>query len=153
VSAPLTVDDRLDITELYARNAWAFDTGDVDAFVATFAADAILDLASRHEGHAAIRRIAQFAARQDPWLPNSQHIVSDLVMRGDADRVEVQAYITRVHRLPGRSRNNCSIVWTGYADDVLSKARGQWLFVHKAARAWQGRAVDRIARPPLRMPV
>jgi ketosteroid isomerase-like protein len=148
----ISTQDRLDIGDLYARNAWAFDTGDVDAFVATFAEDAILDLASRHEGHAAIRRLANDAAKYDPLLPRSQHIVSDLTIDGSGDHARTRAYVTRVHRLPGRSRNNCSIVWCGYEEDVLTRTNGQWLFAHKAARAWQGSVVGKIVRPPLRIP-
>jgi 3-phenylpropionate/cinnamic acid dioxygenase small subunit len=147
----ISVQDRLEITELYARNAWAFDTGDVEAFVATFAEDAILDLASRHEGHPKIRRLVQDAARYDPWLPYSQHIVSDVLIEPEADqRVRVRAYVTRIHRLPGRSRNNCQVVWAGYEEDVVTRASGRWLFAHKAARAWQGTVVGRITRPPVR---
>jgi len=152
VGIALSVADRLDITELYARNAWAFDTGDVEAFVATFAPDAILDLASRHEGHAAIRRLAQDAARYDPWLPYSQHIVSDLLIEEDGECARVRAYLTRVHRLPGRSRNNCQIVWAGYEDGLVAHVGGTWVFQHKASRAWQGSVVARITRPPLRIP-
>src|SRR3984893_11244433 len=109
----LSPEDRLAVIELYARNAWAFDTGDVDAFVATFTPDGVLDLAKRHEGEAAIRAFGVLARDQDPWLPRSQQLVSQIIIDGHGERASVRAYVTRTHRLPGRIRNNCMVVWTG----------------------------------------
>ena len=56
---PLSIEDRVEITELYARQAWAMDTGDIDAYVAVFAPDGVLNLAEVHRGHVAIRRFAE----------------------------------------------------------------------------------------------
>src|SRR5438128_855915 len=119
---PLSPEDRQRVVELYSRNAWAFDTGDVDAFVATFTPDATLDLAKRHEGESAIRAFAELAIENDPWLPRSQQLVSQIIIDGDGDQAAVRAYVTRTHRLPGRIRNNCMVVWTGYTTDRVVKS-------------------------------
>lgn len=142
----MSAEDRLAIADLYARSSWAADVGDIDGFVATFTATAVLDLAKRHEGTQAIRAFAEEARQKDPWLPFSQRIVSQLVMDGDGSKASVRAYLTRTHRLPGRSRNNCLVVWTGYCTDTVVKAGDGWLFAEHIERAWEGPIVERIAR-------
>jgi len=119
----LTADDRLDITALYARQVWALDTGDVDGYVDTFTDDAVLDLAERHSGKAAIRQFAELFRLHDVGVPGSQHLVSSLLLDGDGGRCSVRAYVTRTHRLPGRGRNNCQIIWSGYFPAGLSYDR------------------------------
>jgi hypothetical protein len=141
---PLSPEDRQRVVELYSRNVWAFDTGDVDGFVGTFTPDAALDLAKRHEGQAAIRAFAELAFKNDPWLPRSQQLVSQIIIEGDGDRANVRAYVTRTHRLPGRIRNNCMVVWTGYTTDRVVKSSGEWLFQEKVTRAWEGPIVQRV---------
>ena len=61
---PLTADDYVAITQLYARQAWALDTGDVDAYVSVFTRDAVLNLAEVHQGQANIRFAEAFRARR-----------------------------------------------------------------------------------------
>ena len=141
----LTTQDRLDMQDLVARNAWALDTGDTEAFVATFAADAVLDLAARHEGQAALRKFAEDFRMGDPWLPGSQHVTNQMIIEGDGERATIRSYVQRIHRLPGRGRNNCSVVWAGYFNDVCVKTGGKWLFKERVGRAWEGKAVERIA--------
>src|SRR5437016_14685290 len=111
---PLSTQDRLDILDLYARQAWALDTGDVEAYVASFADDALLDLAQQHRGHQAIRRFAEDFRAKDVGVPGSQHHIDQVVMDGDADRCSVRAYVIRTYRMPGRGRNNTLIIWQGY---------------------------------------
>ena len=143
---PLSPEDRESVVDLYARHTWAFDTGDIDTFVATFAPDAVLDLAKRHEGQAAIRAFAELAMQRDPWLPRSQHIVSQMVIEGEGERATVRAYVTRTHRLPGRNRNNCMLVWSGYTTDAVVKQHGAWVFQEKVTRAWEGAVVEKLLK-------
>src|ERR1043166_6143479 len=110
-SMPLTTQDRLDILDLYARQAWALDTGDVDGYVATFVENAVLDLARQHQGQQAIRRFAEEFRAKDIGLPGSQHHVDQMVLDGDGDRCSVRAYVTRTFRMPGRGRNNVLTIW------------------------------------------
>jgi uncharacterized protein (TIGR02246 family) len=141
---PLPATDRQSVIELYARNAWAYDTGDVDGFVDTFTPDGVLDLAQRHVGQTAIRTFTELAMQHDPWLPRSQQIISQVIIDGDGERVRVRAYVTRTHRLPGRGRNNCMVVWTGYTADTVVKLDGVWKFQEKVTRAWEGPVVDKL---------
>lgn len=141
---PLTTEDRLDVLDLYARQAWALDTGDVDAYVATFAPDAVLDLAKQHRGHAAIRSFAEDFRARDVGLPGSQHHVDQVVIEGDGERCSVRAYVTRTYRMPGRGRNNTLIIWQGYYTDSLARRDGRWLIQQQVGRAWEGEVLDGI---------
>jgi hypothetical protein len=143
---PLSAEDRLDITDLYARQAWAIDTGDIDTYVASFTSDAVLDLARRHTGHQAIREFAERFRREDPGLPGSQHVISQLLIRGDGEQASVRAYVTRTHRLPTRGRNNCQIIWAGYYTDRCVKQNGQWLIAEQVGRAWEGQVLEGVRR-------
>jgi hypothetical protein len=145
----LSVEDRLDINDLLARQAWALDTGDSAAYLAGFTADANLNLADTHSGSAAIGKFfADFTAR-DPGLPGSQHIVSQIVIEGDGANATAKAYVTRTHRLPGRGRNNTMIIWAGWYDTKLTKSSGKWLIKEQTGRAWEGDILDKVhaARP------
>jgi ketosteroid isomerase-like protein len=142
----LTADDRLDITALYARQVWALDTGDVDGYVDTFTDDAVLDLAERHTGKAAIRQFAELFRLHDVGVPGSQHLVTSLLLDGDGAHCSVRAYVTRTHRLPGRGRNNCQIIWSGYYADTAVKVNGTWLIQEQRGRAWEGDVLEPINR-------
>ena len=134
----LSAEDRLDIADLYARNAWALDLGDVDAFVSTFTADASLQMKQRYVGHERIRHFMALFLDRDFGFPRAQHLVSQLVVEGDGDRARARAYITRVHRLPGQHRGNCHVMWTGYSVDDCVRTGGRWQFSSRALRAWEG---------------
>ena len=150
----LGADDRFAIQDLYASQFWALDTGDVEAYVGTFTADAVLEMAERHEGRDAIRRFAIAFRAGDPWLLGSQHAISQLRVEGDGVRATVRAYVQRFHRLPGWNRNNSSVVWVGHYDDVLRKQDGTWRFERQFAKAWEGSIQQRVAdaRPAKRLP-
>jgi uncharacterized protein (TIGR02246 family) len=140
---PLTADDHVAITQLYARQAWALDTGDVDAYVSVFTGDAVLNLAEVHQGQDKIRRFAEAFRAQDVGMPFGQHIVSQLVLEGDGARCAARAYVTRTYRLPGRVRNNVMIIWSGYYADTLVKADGKWLIQEQVGRAWEGPVIEK----------
>jgi len=55
----LSVEDRLDIQELFAKYCWALDLGDADAFVQCFTEDGEFDhlWQGKMHGREAIRRI------------------------------------------------------------------------------------------------
>lgn len=143
---PLTTEDRLNILDIYARQAWAIDTGDVEAYVETFAEDALLDLAKQHHGRQEIRRFAEEFRARDFGLPGSQHHIDQIVMDGDGNNCSVRAYVTRTYRMSGRGRNNTLIIWQGYYMDSLVKRDGQWLIQQQVGRAWEGAVLDKIRR-------
>ena len=143
---PISNDDRTAIQELYARNVWALDTGDVDGYTACYTANGALDFAAKHEGRAAIKKFAEDFRKGDPWLLGSHHLVHQFVIEGDGDRANVKAYVERIHRLPGRGRNNCNVVWAGHYNDTVVKTAGKWLFEKQIGRAWEGVVQDKVAK-------
>jgi ketosteroid isomerase-like protein len=148
---PLTTEDRLDILDLYARQAWALDTGDVDAYVSLFTTDATLDLAQKYLGHAAIRHFAEDFRAHDVGLPGSQHHIDQVVLDGDGATCSARAYVTRTYRMRGRGRNNTLIIWQGFYSDRLAKQDGRWRIQEQVGRAWEGDLLDRVlqARQPV----
>jgi hypothetical protein len=143
---PLTVEDRVAIADLYARNAWALDVGDADGFVATFAESATLRMRATYDGHEGIRRFVDQFRERDFGFPRAQHLVSQLVIESGAEgRCRSRAYVTRVHRLPGQHRGNCHVMWTGYSSDTCVKVDGCWLFEARALHAWEGDVAEVLA--------
>jgi hypothetical protein len=138
------VEDYVRINELYARQVWALDTGDVDGFVATFTADGVLDWAQKWEGKEALQKFGTRFLQTDVWLPGSQHVVSALLIDGSSSEATVRCYVTRTHRLASTSRNNCMVVWAGHHTSKVVKVNGEWLFKEQVSRAWEGSTSERV---------
>ena len=126
---PLTVEDRLEITDLVARYNHAVDRGDGEAFADTFTDDGALDAAGRLiEGRAALAAFAK-------GLPGSvrvpRHIASNLVMEGDgeAGQATLAAYV-QMYALAGDPPRQ-EVVASGLYDDQLAKVDGRWRFVRR----------------------
>lgn len=137
-TAELTAEDRLAIADLRARATWALDTGDADAFLATFTPDAVLDLGEVHRGHDAIRRFVDTFTREDTSFPRAQHLLTGEVVTAQPGGAVVRSYVTRVHRLPMGGRGNTQVVWTGYAVDTCARTDDGWRFTTRRWRAWEG---------------
>lgn len=134
----ISIEDRIAIEDLYARQWWALDTGDAEGFAATFAEDGILRMAQDHEGRTAIADFARTVAAA-PAGGQSNHHMSALIVQPDGDGgISAHSYVIRVHRLPTRSRGNCQVLWSGYSTDRCVKEGGRWVFAERAMRAWEG---------------
>jgi len=133
--APLSVEDRLAITELLARYCWCFDTADVDSFVALFTPDARyeLDGGRLFVGRDAIGGYLRQAAGST-WLPGRQHHVDQIVLEGTSERVTARAYCTVTHRSPD---GVMSIAYLGRYADVCVKIDRQWRFHERIVRTWR----------------
>jgi hypothetical protein len=135
----MTVADRIAIQDLLARYAWALDTGDVDGFVACFTPDAIVieeifEEPDRWEGHANLRRLAEHY-RNVPDFPGRQHHVSQVLAEGDARRCAVRSF-TFVTECRGEPPY--LLRFAGYYEDEAVKVRGEWLFMRRIIRLWDG---------------
>ncbi len=91
--AGMSADDRLDILDLFARYAWAYDCGDADAYAAVFTSDAVLsdELGFRADGRDAIREgiKSYFDLRgESVWQHHNDH----LRIEGDGDACTVHSY-------------------------------------------------------------
>ena len=139
MAAPLAADDRLAILDLMARYAWAIDTGDVEAYVACFTADAVLSMRGvANQGHEAIRTyVTGVVSRAE--FPGRQHHHNEVLIEGDSENCSVKSYSTISQRFEdGESR----IVFSGLYRDVVVKQEGRWLF---AERYWDVWARDNLA--------
>ncbi len=124
MAAPLTADDRLAITDLLARYAYAMDGTDPQAFLACFAPDAEMDIGYRTvKGEAEMREFADYFAAKPgrPWY----HHVTTISIEGDADRARSRCYMIMTSLdEDGRTQHaGCC----NYLDEFV-KIEGCWLF-------------------------
>jgi len=129
----LTVEDRLEITELVARYNHAVDSGDGKAFADTFTDDGALDAAGRViEGRAAL---ASFAERLPKSVRAPRHIASNLLVDGDSDActATLAAYV-QMYALDGEPPRQ-QVVASGLYDDRLTKVDGRWRFERRVFTA------------------
>ena len=157
-SNTLTARDRFAIQDLVARYAWALDTGDVDALVECFTADAVIieevfEEPDRWEGHRGIRALAEHY-RAVPDFPGRQHHVSQLLIEGDARRCALRsfAFVTECRGEPPYVTR-----FAGYYQDRVVKAKGVWRFRERIIRLWDGPVLARFpghdgSRTPRRRP-
>ena len=135
---PLTAEDRLDIQDLYARYAWALDTGDIEELVNSFLPEGALETSSgdRMEGRDKIRAWgnARFAA---PHAAGSQHAACHLLIEGDGETCKVKAYwATLTYDQVDETKR--SVGGIGYYRDTCAKRDGRWLFKERIIRRWFG---------------
>jgi hypothetical protein len=139
-----SLQDRIEIYELYARYSWALDTGDTDGYVALFTKDAeVTEETSRGEleirkGHEGIRKLVlKFHERTD--FPGHQHQMAQFIFepdpQGRPDHWVVRSYgwatINRPPALP-------HLHWCGHIRDVVAKVDGQWRIRSKDIMGWAG---------------
>jgi len=89
----MSADDRLDIFDLFARYAWAYDCGDADAYAEVFTSDAVLsdEKGFLAEGRDAIREGIKtyFGLRgANTWQHHNDH----LRIEGDGEACTVHSY-------------------------------------------------------------
>ncbi len=135
----LTATDRLEIHELYARYAWALGMGDVDAFVACFAADAVLSDDVFEEvdtwvGHQEIRKMIELF-RSGPNFAGRQHHVSHILIEGNGSHANAKSFCFVTHCI---GEPPFAIKMVGYYVDVVVKSSGKWLFQERVIRDWSG---------------
>ena len=123
----LSAEDRLDILDLFARYAWAYDCGDADAYAQTFTPDGVLadgaDL--RAQGREAIAAAIQtfFDMRgANAWQHHNDHLRLD----GAGDECTVHSYWAVIeHRLQDDQYRVASMGWY---ESRCRKVDGVWLF-------------------------
>jgi uncharacterized protein (TIGR02246 family) len=123
----MTADDRLDIFDLFARYAWAYDCSDAEAYAETFSPDGVLTDGGqlRVEGRPAIREaIKKFFEMRGTSL--WQHHNDHLRMEGDGRECTVWSYWAVLeHR---RSDDYHGVGRLGYYFSRCVKLDDRWLF-------------------------
>jgi hypothetical protein len=137
----LAVEDRFALQDLIAAYSWALDTGDTEALVACFTADArmveeVFEDADVWEGHAGIRGLARHYFNA-PGFPGRQHHVTQIQYTPQADgtvRLRSFAFVTECEGEPPYV-----LRFTGwYEDHAVKGADGRWRFRERTVRLWDG---------------
>jgi ketosteroid isomerase-like protein len=150
---PLTLADRIAVNDLMAQYAWALDTGDVDALVACFTADAVVieevfEDPDRWEGRDNIHRFADHF-RRVPNFPGRQHHISQLIVSGNSKRCSARSFVF-VTECQGEPPY--MVRFAGYYDDKLVKVRNRWFFRERVIRLWDGEVLARFPGRGQRVP-
>lgn len=128
----IAIDDWRAINELYARQCWANDSGDVDAYVATFTSDAVIAGSPPIDGRAALHHwfADRVAARANEPHDNAQHWVGNLVVDGTATAASAQCYVQRSARSTATGKVEI-LVQVRYHDELEKNAEG-WRIKRRA---------------------
>jgi 3-phenylpropionate/cinnamic acid dioxygenase small subunit len=119
----LTVADRVAIQETLHRYSHCLDGGRWEEFAALFTDDCTLDLTQTlglFEGAAGIRQFSDTMRSLDLFM---RHLVTNIVIAGDGERVRVAAYVIAITGMRGSAPRQS----TGVYDDELVKRGGRWL--------------------------
>ena len=138
-NAKLSVEDRLDIQELFARYAWAIDTGDIDAVLACFAEDGYLDhlWQGKLQGAAAIRRAFEELWYNRPsWWIGRQHLANHFLITREGEGARVKAFFSILQYNVDYRTN--FVFGIGTWDNFCVKRNGQWVFKSVYINAWTG---------------
>lgn len=116
----LTFEDKYEITELAARYNHALDTGDGDAWAATFTDDGVF--ASSGSTLTGTEALAEFARDRDN--ARQRHWTNNIVIDGDGREATLRCYLhVMLVGTPG-----IEIVTSGRYTDQLRRVDGEWKF-------------------------
>ena len=147
-----SIQDRVEIVDLYARYSWALDTGDTEGYVALFTADAEATEETR-EGGLEVRRgrdeirklVLKFHLRPD--FPGHQHQMAQFVFEPDPldrpDHWVVRSYAWATINHPPAPPH---LHWCGHIRDVIAKVDGEWKIRSKQIMGWAGPVLTRFGR-------
>lgn len=134
----LTMQDRLEILELFARYNWALETNHPEQAAALFTEDGVFDgVSGTYRGHEEITRMGARARENDGPI-NSQHWIGNHVFDGDSQRVEVRSMALG----PGMEQDTFHMTFQGYYVDDIVKVEGAWRFAYRYFRLWRGKVRD-----------
>jgi hypothetical protein len=149
MAASLTTADRLDIQQLFARYAWALDTGDVEAFVRCFATAGELvwdafDVPLHWSGADELRWFIE-GLRSLPQSAGRQHHVSNVLIEPVAAGARARAFVLVTLREPDGSLR---VHVAGWYEDELVNECDEWRIRRRTIRDWAGPVLERFAGQP-----
>ena len=123
----LSVADRLEILDLYARYTHAIDRHGGEAWVDCFTPDGSLEIPYRSQhttGHDAFMAVADaYGVRSGGY---TRHVTTNIALRSEGDVVAGEAYLLMVRG--GWSEALPHIEMTGRYDDEIVQHEGRWVF-------------------------
>ena len=139
--AGMSIEDRLDVTDLVARYAECVDTADAEGYANLFVPDGVVEhSAGSVSGRGDIRAWVTDLAKQGRIGPEShlKHILGLPVIRGDGQRCTSRTYVVIPRQMEG-GEISTRLVGT-YKDDIV-KQDGRWLIEKRIID------LDFVARP------
>ena len=141
----LSIEDRLDIMELFAKYSWAIDLADAELAVSCFADDGFFDhlWQGRVQGHKAIlKNLEELWYDRQHWWFGRQHLFNHQLMTAmttedgeEAARVKSFFQIIQFNVDYGTN----FVFGIGTRDDLCVKRNGHWLFKQLYVNAWTSR--------------
>ncbi len=138
----LSVEDRLDIQELFAKYSWGLDLADKDLILECFGDDSFFDhlWQGRVQGHAAIlKNLEELWYDRQSWWFGRQHLFNTFLMTPiTTDQGEEGARVKswfQILQFNTEYRTNF-VFGIGARDDVCVKRNGVWLFKQLYVNAW-----------------
>lgn len=138
-SVKIPADDRLDIIELMALYAWAYDSNNAEAFASTFTNDGVLEIFGNvmAAGRAAMPAFLETASamrKDNGW----QHLTDHHVFKAyDGKRCTAYSYYLMPES--DASGGNVHLRAMGYYVSHCVKLDGQWLFAKRQVFRWNGK--------------
>jgi hypothetical protein len=126
---PLTVEDQLDIQQLYARYNHAIDAGQADQWAGCFTADGVFSSGASGE-YTGTDALAAFAKGLAERL-KARHWTNNLVLEAAGDGAKGSCYLM-LYRLGGES---LAIMISGIYDDDLVRTGSGWKFARRTVRS------------------
>ena len=136
----VSVEDRLAIHDLFARYAWALDTGDVKGYGACFTEDTVVteDVFEEPDiwrGRAMAEALAE-RFRNVPNFPGRQHHVGQILIEPDGvDRWKVKSF---TFATDCKGEPPYIIIFAGCYYDVVVKLDGEYMFKERYMTLWDG---------------
>lgn len=119
--AQLSTEDRLAIHEIMAKYCQAIDLNRWEEFPSLFTEDCRLDfgdLMGVFEGAEGVQRFTDMMRNLGLFM---RHYNTNMVLRGDSERVQSESYVLAITGPPGSSHQT-----TGRYEDELVKVGGRW---------------------------
>jgi hypothetical protein len=141
----LSVEDRLDIQELFAKYAWAIDLADGDAAVACFTEDAYFDhlWQGRVQGHAAIlKNLKELWYDRQSWWYGRQHLFNHFLMSPEiSPEGEQGARVKSFYQIVQFNVDYGTnfVFGIGTRNDLCVKQNDVGLFKHLQVNGWTNR--------------
>jgi uncharacterized protein (TIGR02246 family) len=123
-----SVEDRLDIHELYVRYAQAIDDGEYDNWLACFTEDGVFESGrfGRHQGQEGLRKFTRIY-RDSLGGASVLHVITNVLFKIEGDGAAGSCYLAYYHCKDGKIQQAAA----GRYKDSLRKVNGRWLFASR----------------------
>ena len=148
-----TVEERLDIQELFAKYCWTLNTGDEQGYLDLFAPDGWVDHKpqGKCQGPEAMRKLLQQIWYGMPFsYLGRQHLPNNFIMVREEGGVRVKAYWT-INRLEQHMNNFHLFILGDWNALCVKDADDEWKFAELTATHWYRETAPWVGDPKVRL--